>query len=106
MRFTLAITILLVVFAAGAVSALTIEPRTYNLEWQVNQSPTAAAPTSLEQARIISEAQAAQFSGLKSTKCRIADVNDLLVIIDESAGTGTGYNTAYVMTQPAKRHQS
>jgi len=86
-----------IVAPAFPASAFTVQPGEYKLEWQTPGPPQGLpfsegfGPLTVargENRRI--------FTGLRSDNALIGFLGEFLVYVDESAGTGTGYDTGYI----------
>ena len=76
---------------------VTIEPGVYNMEWRVPASDDVSFGGRRGAAMgSINDQQISRFKGLSSAKAFIGRTDRCTVILDESKGTGTGYDAAYV----------
>jgi len=99
-----------VVFAAALAAAASVGPAraalvpgTYKLEWRISEvrgplySP--GVPVVIRQ---MAAAEAKKLSGLASKKCLVGESKLFRIIIDESKGTGKGYDSAYLIPVSAE----
>ena len=87
--------------ALAPALALTIQPGTYRLEWRIPEANTPPAGYQGASLQIMSDHEAKPFVGLRSTKCYSGTTGSLTILLDESKGTGKGYDTAYIVPKPA-----
>lgn len=85
---------------AGCALAVTIEPGTYKLEWRVpadDEHVTFAGRKSTELTRL-DKTEDVKVTGLASTAAMWGTMDSRAVVLDESKGDGTGYDTAYILS--------
>lgn len=81
--------------ALWRVSQQSLWPGTYYMEWRMDRpvNPTTNLAGELKQ---VSPASVREIKGLKSRRPYLGKAGPLTVVLDESRGAGTGYDTAYV----------
>lgn len=80
------------------VSAVTIQPGSYKLEWKVpkTDSDVCFAGRTGVVLSMLSETQASEMPGLASACPYSGKTDRFSIILDESRGTGKGWDTAYI----------
>jgi len=92
---SLGVLIILAVAAPAPSFGLSIVPGTYKLEWKIPEPQEPETGMLFTYLQPMSSTQAGRYEGLSSAKCLSGTAGPLIVIIDESKGTGNGYDTAY-----------
>lgn len=87
---------LLPVLLAGPLCAVTIEPGVYRLEWRVPEDDSDLSYIA-RRGVSLKPLAAEPEDGFASTMCYSGTERGFTVVVDESGGTGTGYDTAYVL---------
>lgn len=77
--------------------AVTLQPGTYKMEWQIPARGRFSTRITGFKCNSLNESQAKACAELHSTKCVVATKGCLRLILDESNGTGTGYDTVYIL---------
>jgi len=80
----------------GPPPAVTLLPGTYQMEWKRTSGQNPFSEGSPIELRLMSAAEAKKMPGLVSKKCLVGRDRRFRVVLDESKGTGKGYDTAYV----------
>lgn len=90
------------VAALAPALGITIEPGVYKMEWRVPEPDHASfgghRGTGVAQ---IGDRQISLFKGIRSAEALMGRAGPYTIVIDESDGTGTGYDIAYVFERPS-----
>ncbi len=83
--------------------SVTLTPGTYKLQWR-NQGMNVGGHMLQGILRSANSIELSRFKGLRSKKSLIFTDSKFIALLDESKGTGTGYDTGYVICYPTYPH--
>jgi len=96
---TLCLAVPMVVVALSPGRAITLDAGTYKLQWAIPGPKEAPSGYCSARMRTLPADEAARYEGLRSGKCYRAMMHRMTVLLDESKGTGQGYDVAYVTAE-------